>query len=396
MKQTFVFFSAMMVMLVSCDNKKAQPAPGARPYPVVEVEKRDVISYSYYPVKIQGTNNNDVRAKISGYIREVYVDEGQVVKKGQPLFRLETNMLNESAEAARAGITAAAANVDAAKASLNAAKVEVDKLIPLVEKKIISNVQLETAKANYMRVEGQLKQAEAAYAQAKSNYNSVQANIGYSVITSPINGTVGLLPFKVGSLVGPTDPTPLTTVSDTKEVYAYFSMNEAEYLNFLSDAEGKDLKEKIENFLPVELELANGNVYTEKGKIETVSGQINPTSGTVQFRVAFPNGGQLLSNGSSGKIRIPKQLRDKLVIPESATFENQGVIYVYSLKGDTAVSVMVDLITRVNNMAVVESGVKEGDKIVAAGVGTLRNNSAITPQPVKLDSLLANIKTKFK
>lgn len=396
MKQSFVFFSAVTILLIGCGTKQTQQMPGARPYPVVEVVKKDVVGYSYYPVKMQGTNNNDVRAKISGYIREMYVDEGQAVKKGQPLFRLETNMLNESADAARAGITAAAANVDAAKAALNAAKVEVDKLVPLVEKKIISEIQLETARANYMRVEGQLKQAEAAYSQAKANFNSVQANIGYSVITSPIDGTIGMLPLKVGSLVGPNDPTPLTTVSDTREVYAYFSMNEGEYLNFLSDAEGKTLKEKLDKMLPVELELANGTVYSEKGKIETVSGQINPTSGTIQFRVAFPNKTQLLSNGGSGRIRIPKPLNDKLVVPESATFENQGLIYLYTVQNDTAISTVIELITRVDNMAVIESGVKEGDKVIASGVGTIRNRSAITPQPVKLDSILANIKTQFK
>ncbi len=161
-----------------------------------------------------------------GYITQVLVDEGEKVSKGQTLFKLETEALSQDAGAARANV--------------NAAQVEVDKLKPLVEKGIISPVQLETAKA---RLE-----------QAKAGYSSIAASIGYANIKSPVDGYVGAINFREGALVSPGDPTPLTTVSDIDEVYAFFSMNERDYLNFIQDAEGASLSEKIENFPPVQLQ----------------------------------------------------------------------------------------------------------------------------------------------
>src|SRR5690606_5300945 len=174
--------------------------------------------------------------------------------------------------------------------NVNAAQVEVDKLIPLVEKNIISNVQLETAKARLT--------------QAKSSYNSVAANIGYATIKSPIDGYVGAIPYRVGALVSPADPQPLTTVSTTEEVFVFFAMNEKDYLNFLQTTEGNTRDEKVNNFPDVELQLVTGTIYEQKGDIETVTGQINQSTGTVSFRAKFPNPNGLLANGNSGSVRI--------------------------------------------------------------------------------------------
>ena len=218
-----------------------------------------------------------MRAKIQGYITQVLVDEGQYVTAGQPLFRLETNMLTENADAAKSGISAAQANVQASKAAVNAAQVEVNKLKPLVEKNIISNVQLQTAIANLAKAQAQLSQAIASQQQASANYKSVQANINYSIIKAPISGVVGKLPLKIGSLVGPTDATPLTTISDTRSVFAYFSLNEKEYLDFLEKSYGATVPEKIKNLPMVELKLANGRIYPEKGRIEVTTGPVSYT-----------------------------------------------------------------------------------------------------------------------
>src|SRR5690606_32497816 len=145
------------------------------------------------------------------------------------------------------------------------------------------------AKDNLSRAQGQLEQARAAYQQAQANYSGVQANIDFGVVRSPISGVVGAINFREGSLVGPADQTPITTVSETGEVYAYFSMNEREYFDFLANTEGKNISEKLKNIPEVELVLANGQVYSEKGKIKTVTGQINPQTGTIQFRATFAN-----------------------------------------------------------------------------------------------------------
>ncbi|WP_426278197.1 efflux RND transporter periplasmic adaptor subunit [Chryseobacterium sp. S-02] len=394
MNSKLVILSIAALSLTAC-KKEAPKQDGAKPYPVVNVEVKNIVGYQTFPATIQGRVNNDVRAKIQGYITQVLVDEGQYVTKGQPLFRLETNILSENAAASKAGIGAAESNIAAAQAAVNAANVEVNKLKPLVQKNIISNVQLQTAQANLAQAQAQLQQANAAKRQAVANYKGVEANIEYSIIRAPISGVIGKLPLKVGSLVGPTDQTALTTISDTSQLYAYFSMNEKEYFDFLEKSPGSSLPEKIKNLPMVELQLANGSIYSEKGRIEAITGQIDATTGTIQFRVGFSNPQKLLSNGNSGTIRLPKTYENVLVVPESATYEQQGIVYVYKVEKDTAKNVVVNVIDRIDNFALIKSGVNKGETIVAAGIGGLKSGTAVKPQPVNMDELVKSIKPKF-
>ncbi len=408
MKKKVIIYSSLFALMTSC-AKEAPKETGPAKLPVIQVEEKNFVGYDSYPAQLQGIVNNDVRAKIQGYITQVLVDEGQYVTKGQPLFRLETNVLTETADAARSGISAAKAsysaseaNVAAAKAAVNAAQVEVNKLKPLVQKNIISNVQLETANANLAKAQAQYQQAvasqqqaSAGISQANANYKGAQASVDYSIVRAPISGVVGSLPLKVGSLVGPTDTTALTTISDTREVYAYFAMNEKEYLNFLEKAKGATVAEKIKNLPMVELQLANGSIYGEKGRVETVTGQVNANTGTVQFRVAFPNAQKLLSNGNSGDVKIPVNYDHVLAVPESATFDQQGLVYVYKVVNNTAKNTMIKVKTRLDNVAIVESGLNKGDLVIATGTQSVANDAKIVPQKVQFDSLVQSIKTIF-
>lgn len=409
MKNKILLLSFSVLSVISCKKKDEKPPQGPKVVATVAVENRNVTGYSTFPASIEGRVNNDVRAKMSGYITQVLVDEGQYVTKGQPLFRLETNSLNQSANAAKASVgsarsnvSASEANIQAAQSAVKAAQVEVNKLRPLVEKNIISSVQLQTAQANLARAQAQVSQAiagkaqaNAGVAEAQANFQGVQANIDYSVIRAPISGVVGKINFRNGSLVGPGDPMPISTVSDTSELYVYFSMNEKEYLDFLKNSKGATVPEKLKNMPPVELVLANNDVYEEKGYVKAVTGQIDPNTGSIQFRVSFPNPKKLLSNGNSGTVRIPVQYDDVLVIPESATYEQQGLVYVYKVKQDTAKSAVINIIDRVNNMVLIKDGAQKGEVVVAEGVGTLKSGTAVKPQPKKLDDLINAIKPIF-
>ncbi|WP_461532626.1 efflux RND transporter periplasmic adaptor subunit [Sinomicrobium sp.] len=367
-----VAIAGITPLLIGCNGKPQQGQMAQQqvlPFPVTKVESKEVTAYKVFPTNIEGIINSNVRAKVAGYINEVLVDEGQKVKKGQPLFRLETESLSQDAEAA--------------KASINVAQVELDKLKPLVEKGIVGEVQLETAKANL--------------AQAKSNYNSIMANIGYATVKSPVNGYVGAIPFRLGTLVSPNDQVPLTTVSNTDEVYAYFSFNEKDYLNFLENTPGETLKEKIENFPEVTLQLANGSIYSHKGKIQTVTGQINQSTGTVSIRAIFDNPERLIANGNSGKILIPTTYTELPVIPQAATFERQGQIMAFTTDGEGVINpVTIEVKDNVDNLYVVGSGLSVGDQIVTSGVGKLRAGMKIAPQEVSYDSVTKPIKVSFR
>lgn len=367
-------FSALVIIallsLQACSPGAEEEAQHARatPLPTIEVSRKSLSSETPYPTRLEGRVNSDVRAKVSGYITEVLVQEGEQVKKGQVLFTLETQSLSQDAEAA--------------KAQVEVAQVEVDKLKPLVEKGIISDIQLQTAKANLTR--------------AKSAYNSVSANIGYARIKSPVDGVIGSINYRKGALVGPADPTPITTVSDIEKIYANFSMNEKEYLDFLQQTRGGSITERIENLPEVNLKLANGQIYEHKGTIETVSGQVNRATGTVSFRVRFDNPTQLLTNGNSGTILIPIKYDSVLVVPETSTFEQQGQTFVYTLsKNNEATPKGIEVLARAHEMVVIQSGIKEGETIIAKGVGKIRNGALIAPTAIPFDEV-NTFKTVFK
>lgn len=380
MKNTLYSFILLTTLgvLTSCGGS-GEKQPGAqqrnqvKPYPVTKIPAKNLTAYTSYPASIEGIVNSDVRAKVQGYIDKVLVDEGQEVKKGQVLFELETQSLSQKAQAA--------------KAKINSAQVDVNRLKPLVEKDIISDVQLETAKAKL--------------AEAKSNYKEVTANIGYAKIKSPVNGVVGKVRLRNGSLVGPSDQKPLTTVSDISKLYGYFSMNESEYFSFMQRQEGETKQEKIDSMAHVRLELSNGSIYKHKGKIEAINSQVNAQTGAISFRATFDNPEGLLTNGNSGDIQIPEEFKNSPVVPVPSTFEKQGKIHVYkvvsqdSTDKQIAQSIVIETAAEVNNMYVVTKGLKKGETIVAKGVDQLRNQTPIKPVPKEFDSIAKPLPQSF-
>jgi len=349
---------ALLLITVGCGKKEEQAAaaPPPMPFPVQAVAKQDAVVFEEYTANLEGQQNVEIRPKVNGFVQKIYVDEGQVVRKGQVLFKLETQTLNQDAAAA--------------KANVSAAQVEVDRLKPLVDRKIISNVQLETAKARL--------------AQAKATYSSIAANIGYGTITSPVNGVIGSLPYKEGSLVSATSEMPLTTVSDTKVMRAYFTMNEKQLLNFSRTFEGSTFQEKLKNTPQVSLVLVDGSEYDQKGRLKTVNGLVNSQTGTTEFRAEFPNPQALLRSGSNGIVRIPVEHKNAILVPQAAVFDMQGKQMIYVVNKDNTVKSKV--ITTANTTGlnfIVSEGLEEGELIVAEGASKLKDGMAIVPQDVK-------------
>ena len=355
MKKISITSFILALVLVSCGKKDEQQMPpqGPAPFPVETVVKQDATTFQEYTANLEGQQNVEIRPKVNGFIQKIYVDEGQMVKKGQLLFKLETQTLSQDA--------------GAAKAMVQAAQVEVDRLKPLVDRKIISNVQLETAKAKL--------------AQAKSAYGSIAANIGYGTITSPVNGVVGSLPYREGSLVSMTSDMPLTTVSDSKVMRAYFTLNEKQLLSFNKTFKGANTVEKLKNVPEVSLLLVDGSEYDQKGKIVTINGLVNPQTGTTEFRAEFNNPQGLLRSGSTGAIRLPIEQKEVILVPQNAVYEMQGKQLIYVVGKDNKVKSTIITTSGVSGMNfIVTEGLSEGDVVVVEGASKLRDDMEIVPQ----------------
>lgn len=355
--------SSVVFLLGACSGSGSTEQQQPPVYETMELVAEDATQELSFPVVIKGQDDVEIRPRVSGFIKDILVDEGSIVKKGQLLFSLdspETESALRSAEAA----------VNSAKASVNTAKVDVERIRPLVEKKIVSEVNLLTAENTY-------QSAKAALAQAEATLLNARASRSWANVTSPVDGVVGTITYRKGNLVSSTST--LTTVADVRKVYANFSLNEKQMYALLNNLPGTTQAEKIKNLPEVKLFLADGSEYAEKGRIETVSGVVDIATGSVNLRVEFPNAEGYLKSGSSGTVVIPRTMKDVYVIPQSATFNRQDKVLLYKVQGDSVVQSIVSVIDLPDgkHYAVV-SGAEQGERIVKSGVATLSQGMKIT------------------
>lgn len=274
------------------------------------------------------------------------------------------------------------ANLQVANANIQKAKVEVDRLQPLVAAKVVSDVQLRTAKANYAA-------AVAAGSQAKASVGGARINVGFTTITAPVSGYIGRIPYKKGSLISRTDANPLTLLSDISEIYAYFSLSELDFIGFQKKYPGATLNEKLKNMPMVELVIADNSTYPEKGKMSIVDGQFDKTTGAISVRAVFPNANGALRTGNTGRVRMPQLFANTLVIPQESTFEIQDKTYVYVVGKDKKVtSKPITISGKTDSYYFISEGLAAGEKIVYTGIGALKDGVAIQPKAISSDSLL--------
>lgn len=362
-----VILFALGVSLFACSNKQQGMQQGIPDYAIMTIEPVPATLNSSYPATIRGRQDVEIRPNVSGFITKLCVDEGATVKKGQTLFLIDPVQFEAAVNVARATVNVAQANVSTAKLTAENKR-------ELAKKNIISEYDLQMA-------ENTLASQQAALAQAQAQLINAEKNLSYTQVTSPSDGVVGTFPYRVGSLVSPSSATPLTTVSDISEMYVYFSMNEKQILNMIRQANGST--SGVLNELPeVELQLADGTIYPEKGKISTLSGVIDQATGAASIRATFKNPGQLLRSGGSGNIMIPVENEAAVIIPQKATYEMQDKKFVFVVTdSSTVVSTEIKVLPQNDGQQyIVSAGLKLGDRIVIEGVGTsVRNGMKINP-----------------
>lgn len=361
--------SATFLTFTSCGKKDAQQmqGAGAPQISVVTVEKGSSDLNSAYSATIKGKTDIDVRPLVSGFITKVHVDEGQRVSKGQTLFTLDQVQY-------QAAVDQAQASVASAKTALETARLTAANKQRLFDKNIISEYENQLAK-------NQLAQAEAALSQAQASLTTARKNLSYTVVTAPSNGFVGSILNREGSLASPSMATPLTTVSDNSDVYAYFSLNEKDILE-MTDGGKIALNTAIAQLPPVKLQLADGTIYPETGTVATVSGVIDNSTGAANVRARFKNINGMLRSGSTGMILIPNLKEDVILIPQKATFEIQDRRFVYVVNdSNKTVSTAITVAPENDGQQfIVTSGLEPGQRVVVEGVGTkVRDNMEIAP-----------------
>jgi membrane fusion protein (multidrug efflux system) len=371
------FFFLGAIALYGCSNASSANTAGEFPpqsLPVVQVDSATVNTYQEFTASLQGNRDIEVRPQVDGYLDKIYIDEGAHVTKGQPLFHIDAHPYQEVVNNTRASL-------QAAKAAMESAAINVEKLTPLVQNNVVSAVQLKSAQSAYDAAKANVAQAQAAAA-------SAGINLGYTTIYAQADGYVGRIPFKTGSLVSRTTAEPLTLLSETKEMHAYFSLSETAFLQFKEQFKGNTIEEKIKHLPDVELVQADNSLYPEKGKIEIVEGQFNKSIGAINFRATFPNAAGLLRSGNTGKIRIPNPHEQALVIPQEATYELQDKVFVFVVDSSSKVTGKpVTIKGRSGNYYLVDQGVSKGDQIVYAGLDKLRDGAKIIPRKLPMDSL---------
>ncbi len=360
MKKASYLLLCCLPFLAGCSEEK-KAMPGEK-YSIFVVEKTDQTLQTRYPTTLRGRQTVEVRPQVSGTITDILINEGDEVRRGQVLFVIDQVPY-------RAALETALANVKSAEAQLRTAKLTAESKEALYREQVISDFDLQTAR-------NQQLEAEAAVAQAKAAVTNARNNLSYTEVKSPVDGVASMIPYRVGALVSSSIAEPLVTVSDDSEVYAYFSMAENQILDLIQ--EHGSLQKACASMPPVSLFMNNGNEYTEKGRIDAISGTVDESTGSVRLRAVFPNAGHLLRNGGSGSVSVPTVHKNCIAIPQSATYELQNRIFAWKVvDGKTKSTPLTVYKYNDGKTYIVTSGLAVGDIVVAEGAGLLREGIAV-------------------
>lgn len=353
-----VLLAACMVSCREADVPQQQIG-----YSVLTVSPTDVTLTESYSASVRGRQDIEIYPQVSGTIHRVCVREGEKVRRGQSLFVIDRVPYE-------AALRTAVANVHAAEAQVETARITFESKQELFRQDIVSEFDLSTAR-NALAV------AEASLEQARAEETNARNSLSYTEVMSPADGVVGTIPYRAGALVGPTSAQPLTTVADNSEMYVYFSMAENRLQELVMRYGSLDLT--IENMPAVQLRLNDGSIYAEEGRIESISGVLNPETGSGSLRAVFPNPNRVLFSGGTGNVVIPQRLDNAISIPQEATYELQDKIFVYRVIDGRAAATRIEVSPIHDGVNyTVTKGLTAGDRIVTSGVGLLNDGDEIT------------------
>lgn len=366
-KKKYIYIVLLSTVFYSCGNSSSKNDKYESPsVPVIELIAKQETITKEYPASIQAVSNIEIRPQVEGILDKIYIEEGSRVTKGQLLFQINDRPFVEK-------LNQAIAHLEVTKSELYRAQQEVDKKQTLLENKVITDFQLKTATSERETAKANLKQANAAVENAR-------INLAYTQIKANTDGFIGKLQKKEGSLVGPSNIEALTTLSDNRNLHVYFALSENDFMSLRNSSNGTTMEEKIKSMPPVKLILSDQTEYDQTGKIDVINSQFETNTASISLRATFGNPSGFLRNGNTGKIQIPTNYANVIVIPQESVVEMQGKVFVFKVEKDNKINQQaIEILGQNDSGYLIKSGLVNGDKIVVRGIELLKDGQTISP-----------------
>src|SRR5467141_674080 len=374
---------AVSLFGIGCREKNAQAGkPPAVDVEVVQVEQKDIPIYGEWIGTLDGLENADVKAQVTGYLLKQAYAEGSFVKRGQLLFQIDPRPFQASLDSANALLMEAQAQLTNAEASQLQAQLNVDKYTPLAAEQVATQQDLDNAVQTNVAAKATVVNSKAAIRAAEAAVESAQINLDFTRLVAPIDGIAGQAQLQVGALVN-SSTSAVTTVSTVDPIKVFFTVSEQEYLAFNRQHPTEASRQAEERRLPLELILADGTIYAKKGKVSFADRAVNQNTGAIRIAGLFDNPGNILRPGQYARIRAATTIREgALLVPQRAVSELQGNYQVAVVDSDNKVSIVtVKVAERTGSMWIIENGLKPGERVVAEGVQKVRPGAQVNPKP---------------
>ena len=376
MRDLTIGIACFMALVVSGCAEKKQESALPPVVAVVTATTHDVPVYQEWVGTLDGNVNAVIKPQITGYLIKQNYREGDLVKKGQLLFEIDPRTFQAAYDQAKGSLDQAKGDLARSEAAYVTAKAELARVKPLAAKNAVSQRDLDDATGRDLATKASVEASKAAVVAAAANLESAQLNLGFTRITSPVDGIAGIAKTQLGNLVSPSSQQELTTVSSVNPIKVYVNISEQEHLSVQAS------HQNVDN-IPLELTLADGSAYPHKGKLALSDRQIDPSTGTLKIGTLFPNPGNVLRPGGYGSVRALMAVRKgALLVPQRAVSDVQGKYMVAVVGSDHKVDIRpVTTGERIGSDWIISQGLKPGESVIAEGTQKARPGTVVNPKP---------------